>query len=99
MSEHSPASTSELSSIHSQAVAQPESSKSAQMLTQAREQVSQAGHYLSRNVAQYPFEALLLAGLIGYGIGFLLHRSWSSEPREKTSGPEGHSGDVLRPLK
>ena len=99
MSEHGPASTPELGGIQSQAVAQQESSRSAQMLTQAREQVSQAGHYLSRNVAQYPFEGLLLAGLIGYGIGFLLHRSWSSEPQQKTSASEGHSGDVLRPLK
>lgn len=98
MSEHGPASTSELSSMRSEPMRQQESSKPAEMLTQAREQVSQAGDYLSRNVAQYPFEALLLAGLIGYGVGFLIHRSWSGEP-QKTSAPEGHSGDVLRPLK
>jgi hypothetical protein len=55
------------------------SSKSEDMLNQAREQVLQAGDYVSRNVAQYLLEALLLAGLIGYGIGLLIHRSWSKE--------------------
>lgn len=99
MSEHGPASTSEMSSTHSQPIERQGSSKSTEMLTQAREQVSRAGDYVSRNVAQYPFEALLLAGLIGYGIGFLIHKSWAGEQRQQTSAPEGHSGDVLRPLK
>ena len=69
------------------------------MLTQrAREQASQAGDYVARNVARYPFEALLVAGLIGYGIGYLIHTSWSvGEPWEQPY-PDGHSGDVLRPL-
>jgi hypothetical protein len=60
-----------------------------------REQASEAGEYVARNVAQYPFEALLLAGAIGYGIGLLLHRSWFSEPRQQTSASAGHSDDVL----
>lgn len=79
MSELSPASTSEFSGARSQPVERQETSKSTDMLNQAREQVSQAGDYVSRNVAQYPLEALLLAGLVGYGLGFLIHRSWSSE--------------------
>ena len=73
---------------------------------QARAQASQAGDYLARNVQEYPLGALLVAGLIGYGIGFLIHTSWSSEPweewskneRHSGSAPKGHSGDVLRPL-
>ena len=73
---------------------------------QARAQASQAGDYLARNVQEYPFGALLVAGLIGYGIGFLIHTGWSSEPWERWSknerysgsAPDGHSGDVLRPL-
>ena len=73
---------------------------------QARDQASQAGDYLARNVREYPFGALLVAGLIGYGIGFLIHTSWSSEPWEEWSkyerysgsAQDGHSGDVLRPL-
>src|SRR5215208_5516937 len=44
---------------------------------QAREQASQAGDYLARNVQEYPFGALLVAGLVGYGIGYLIHSSWS----------------------
>src|SRR5437667_12384174 len=94
----SPATTSEFSSIRTEPLEQQQ--RSAQMLTQrAREQASQAGDYVARNVARYPVEALLVAGLIGYGIAFLIHRGHYSEPREQTSAPEGHSGDVLRPLK
>ena len=48
---------------------------------QAREQASQAGDYLARNVREYPFGALIVAGVIGYGLGFLIHNSWYSEPR------------------
>ena len=79
MSELSPASTSEFSGPRSQPAERQRSSKSEDMLNQAREQVLQAGDYVSRNVAQYPLEALLLAGLIGYGVGFLIHKRWSKE--------------------
>ena len=107
MSEHSPASTSQVSSIRSEPV---EQQRSTEVLTrQAREQASQAGKYLASKTQDYPFGALLLAGSIGYGIGFLIHTRWSSAPREEwpenegysgeqTSAPKGHSGDVLRPL-
>jgi hypothetical protein len=96
MSEHSPASVSQFSSIRSELVEQQQGS--AEMLTrQAREHASEAGKYLARNVQEYPFGALLIAGLIGYGIGYLIHTSWSSEPRQQTSALDGHSGDVLRP--
>jgi hypothetical protein len=88
MSEHGPATTSEF-----------DWSKSTQMLArEAREQAAQAGEYVARNVHEYPFPALIVAGLIGYGIGFLLHTSWTSEPRKQTSAPQGHSGDILQPL-
>src|SRR4051794_23008369 len=97
MSEHSPASTSQFSTIHREPVEQ-QRPKSADMLTrQAREQAVQAGEYVARNVQEYPFAAVFIAGLIGYGIGYLIHTSWSSEPWEQTYA-EGHSGDVLRPL-
>ena len=60
-------------------------------------QASQAGDYVVRNVQDYPFGAIVVAGLIGYGLGYLIHRSRSSKPWEQ-SYPEGHSGDALRPL-
>jgi len=48
----------------------------AQVLAQrARQQATNVGEYLSRNVNEYPLEALLVAGLIGYGLGFLIHLS------------------------
>ena len=107
MSEHSPASTSQFGSTRTEPV---EQQRSAEVLTrQAREQASKAGKYLANKTQDYPFGALLLAGLIGYGMGYLIHTSWSSAPREEwsedrgcpgeqTSAPKGHSGDVLRPI-
>ena len=71
---------------------------------QAQEQTARAGKYLARNTQEYPIEAVLVAGLIGYGLGFLIHRRWSSKPSveeypdQPTSAPLGHSGDALRPL-
>ena len=77
----------------------------AEMLSrQAREQTARAGNYLARNTQEYPLEAVLVAGLIGYGLGFLIHRSWSGKPRveehsdQLSSASLGHSGDALRPL-
>ena len=73
MSEHSAASTSEFSTVRS----------SAETLTrQAGEKASQAGEYAARTFQEYPFGALLLAGLIGYGLGYLFHAGWSSGTRE-----------------
>ena len=51
---------------------------------QAREQASAAGdvlyrqgqrtgEYLTQNVSEYPLAALLIAGMIGYGLAYLIH--------------------------
>jgi hypothetical protein len=70
----------------------------------SRQTQEQTARYLTRNTQEYPFEAVLVAGLIGYGLGFLIHRRWSSKPSveeypdQPTSVPLGHSGDALRPL-
>ena len=81
MSEHSPANPSQFSTIYPQRAAldQQRSTSVEAMTRQAREQASQAGEYLARNVREYPFGALVLAGLLGYGLGYLLHAGWSSE--------------------
>jgi ElaB/YqjD/DUF883 family membrane-anchored ribosome-binding protein len=39
-------------------------------------QGQRAGDYLSQNVNEYPLTALLIAGMIGYGLAFLIHTSW-----------------------
>jgi hypothetical protein len=77
----------------------------AEMLSrQAREQAARASNYLAHNTQEYPIEAVLVAGLIGYGLGFLIHRCWSIKPwveeypDQTTSASFGHSGDALRPL-
>ena len=39
------------------------------------EQGARAGEYVSRNTAEQPVLALLLAGAIGYGIAYLIHHT------------------------
>jgi hypothetical protein len=43
------------------------------------QQGTRAGEYLSRNVNEYPLPALLIAGAIGYGLGYLIHTRWQTE--------------------
>ena len=63
MSEYNPASTSEFTT---EPVKQQEPTILARKLMQrAGEQASEAGEYVTRNVQEYPFAALLTAGLIG----------------------------------
>jgi ElaB/YqjD/DUF883 family membrane-anchored ribosome-binding protein len=56
---------------------------------QAREQASTAGdalyrqgqrtgEYLTQNVNEYPLAALLIAGIIGYGLAYLIHTRWQN---------------------
>ena len=75
MSEHSPASTSQFSTIHPQPTALDQKrSTSAETLTrEAGEQVAQAGAYLASKTQEFPLAAVLVAGLVGYGIGYLIH--------------------------
>jgi len=75
MSEHSPASASGFSTIFPERAAldQQRSASMDTLTRQAREQASQAGEYLARNVQEYPLGALIIAGLVGYGIGYLVH--------------------------
>jgi ElaB/YqjD/DUF883 family membrane-anchored ribosome-binding protein len=39
----------------------------------AYEQGTRAAEYVKRNVEEYPLTALLVAGMIGYGIAYLVH--------------------------
>ena len=43
------------------------------------QQGAHASEYLTRNVNEYPLTALLIAGAIGYGLGYLIHTGWTSE--------------------
>jgi ElaB/YqjD/DUF883 family membrane-anchored ribosome-binding protein len=57
-----------------------------------------AGKYLTRNVHEYPFQALLVAGLIGYGLGLLIHTRWYSGERENRPEIErGESPTLVKP--
>ena len=42
-------------------------------------QGQRAGEYLTQNVNEYPLTALLIAGVIGYGLAFLIHTSWQDQ--------------------
>src|SRR5712671_3422939 len=39
-------------------------------------QGQRAGEYLTHNVNEYPLTALLIAGMIGYGMAYLIHSQW-----------------------
>jgi hypothetical protein len=43
---------------------------------QASMATARAGEYLTRNINEYPLSALLLAGFVGYGLGYLIHTRW-----------------------
>jgi vacuolar-type H+-ATPase subunit H len=42
-------------------------------------QGQRAGDYLSQNVNEYPLAALLVAGMIGYGLAYLIHTQWTGQ--------------------
>ena len=49
-------------------------SKVEQAATTAYQQGARAGGYVSRYAAEQPLAALLIAGAIGYGLAYLIHR-------------------------
>ena len=53
------------------------SATASDIARRAAEQVSTATgaarQYLARNVDEYPMAAVLVAGLVGYGLGYLVH--------------------------
>jgi ElaB/YqjD/DUF883 family membrane-anchored ribosome-binding protein len=46
-----------------------------QAVTTAYQQTARAGGYVSRYAAEQPLTALLIAGAIGYGLAYLIHRT------------------------
>jgi ElaB/YqjD/DUF883 family membrane-anchored ribosome-binding protein len=56
------------------------------------QQGSRAGEYLSRNINEYPFAALLIAGAVGYGLACLIHGQWQSGDRQDWNW-QGSTGD------
>jgi hypothetical protein len=58
-----------------QGVARDVGSQASQAATNIYQQGSLAGGYVSRYTAEQPLTALLIAGLIGYGLAYLIHRS------------------------
>jgi ElaB/YqjD/DUF883 family membrane-anchored ribosome-binding protein len=72
------------------AVAADPGATAQELARRAREQASvagdvlyrqgqRAGEYLSENVNEYPLTALLIAGMIGYGLAFLIHSQWQGQ--------------------
>ena len=57
------------------------------------QQGTQAGQYLTRNVNDYPLTALLVAGAIGYGLGYLIHSGWTSEGWSGSSDNDRHDSN------
>ena len=42
-------------------------------------QGQRAGEYLTENVNEYPLTALLIAGVVGYGLAYLIHTQWQGQ--------------------
>ena len=57
-----------------QGVAREVGNKVDQAATTAYQQGTRAGGYVSRYAAEQPLAALLIAGAIGYGLAYLIHR-------------------------
>jgi ElaB/YqjD/DUF883 family membrane-anchored ribosome-binding protein len=57
-----------------QGTAREVGSKVEQAATSAYQQGARAGGYVSRYAAEQPLAALLIAGVIGYGLAYLIHR-------------------------
>ena len=73
------------------AVAADPGATAQELARRAREQASvagdvlyrrgqRAGDYISQNVNEYPLTALLIAGMIGYGLAYLIHSQWQDQP-------------------
>jgi ElaB/YqjD/DUF883 family membrane-anchored ribosome-binding protein len=58
-----------------QGVARDVGSQASQAASNLYQQGSRAGGYVTRYTAEQPLTALLIAGLIGYGLAYLIHRS------------------------
>ncbi len=43
------------------------------------EQGQRAGEYLTRNVNEYPLTAVLVAGVVGYLMAYLIHGRWQNQ--------------------
>jgi len=57
-----------------QGAARQAGDQAAQAATNLYQQSSRAGDFVSRYAAEQPITALLLAGAIGYGLAYLIHR-------------------------
>jgi ElaB/YqjD/DUF883 family membrane-anchored ribosome-binding protein len=58
-----------------QGVAREVGNQAGQAATIAYQQGAHAGGYVSRYAAEQPLTALLIAGAIGYGLAYLIHRN------------------------
>jgi ElaB/YqjD/DUF883 family membrane-anchored ribosome-binding protein len=58
-----------------QGVAREVGNQVDQAATTAYQQGARAGGYVSRYAAEQPLTALLIAGAIGYGVAYLIHRN------------------------
>ena len=63
------------------ATAQDLAVKAREQTAIARDMLYQQGARASEYVNAYPLTALVLAGALGYGLAFLMHRSWGSDDR------------------
>jgi hypothetical protein len=67
-----------------------------EMLAQrARQHAASAGEYLASNLQEYRLGALIIAGLVGYGLGYLIHGASTPEWRSRRDVEESSEPRTL----
>lgn len=66
--------------------------KARAVVPKTYDRAAQAATYVSESIRQYPVAGSAVGALLGYGLGFLLHRQWSSmDPARYSRGGDGRS--------
>jgi ElaB/YqjD/DUF883 family membrane-anchored ribosome-binding protein len=66
--------------------------KARAVVPETYDRAAQAATYVSESIRQYPVAGSAVGALLGYGLGFLLHRQWSSmDPARYSRGSDGRS--------
>jgi len=53
-----------------------EAARAGQTAEKVKAMGQRTGEYLTQNVNEYPLAVLLIAGMIGYGLAYLIHTRW-----------------------
>jgi|tagenome__1003787_1003787.scaffolds.fasta_scaffold20943314_2 ElaB/YqjD/DUF883 family membrane-anchored ribosome-binding protein len=86
--EHAKAAAGEALASAAENLGEHASDQAAATAEALRRQTRRAGHRLSHYAAANPLTALLVAGAVGYGFGYLLHHSQRTLPGRRSANVE-----------